>query len=171
MHDAIGTRRICARLFALAASSYHYVTGYCPWSHVGHVLVSNAPVPSASPDGELKEEGEEHPAKLARRWYAPDTANIRSATEIRPLSAPVGRWEASYHEGQRSGQRGSREGTCEARGRSPTMNHASTRHSDRQRSPVRRMGRVCVSHRTKASPAQLAPCAGNTAVNDEVRRA
>ena len=107
----------------------------------------------------------------AGRWYAPDTADIRPATEIRPLSAPVGRWEASHHEKQRSGQRGSREGSCEARGRSPTMNYASTRHSDRQRSPVRRMGRVCVSHRTKASPAQLAPCAGNTAANDKVQRA
>ena len=53
-HDAIGTRRICARLFALAASPYHYVTGYCSWSHAGHVFVSNAPVSSAWPDGELR---------------------------------------------------------------------------------------------------------------------
>ena len=34
-HDAIGTRRICTRFFALAASSYHYLTGYCFWSHAG----------------------------------------------------------------------------------------------------------------------------------------
>ena len=53
-HDAIGTRRICTRFFALAASSYHCLTRYCFWSHAGHVLVSYAPVPSASPDGELK---------------------------------------------------------------------------------------------------------------------
>jgi len=53
-HDAIGTRRICTRFFALAASSYDYLTGYCSWPHAGHVLVSYAPVPSASPDGELK---------------------------------------------------------------------------------------------------------------------
>jgi len=49
-HDAIGTRPICTRFFALAASLYHYLTGYCFWSHAGHVLVSYAPVPSASPD-------------------------------------------------------------------------------------------------------------------------
>ena len=164
-HDAIGTRRICTRFFALATSSYQYLTGYCFWSHAGHVLVSNAPVPSASPDGELKQEGKEHPAKPARRWYAPDTANIRRATEIRPLSAPVGRWAASHCEGQRSGESGSGGGSCEARGRSPTMTDASIRHSERQRSPVRRTCRVCVSHRTKASPAQLAPCAENTAVS------
>ena len=53
-HDAIGTRRICTRFFALAASSHHYLTGFCFSSHAGHVLVSYAPVPSASPDGELK---------------------------------------------------------------------------------------------------------------------
>ena len=50
-------RRICARLFALATSSYQYLTGYCFWSHAGHVLVSYCPVPSASPAGELKFEG------------------------------------------------------------------------------------------------------------------
>ena len=53
-HDAIGTRRICTRFFAPAASSYNCLTGFCFWSHAGHVLVSYAPVPSASPDGELK---------------------------------------------------------------------------------------------------------------------
>ena len=52
-HDATGKRRICTRIFALAASSYHYLTGYCFWSHAGHAFVSNAPVPSAWPDGEL----------------------------------------------------------------------------------------------------------------------
>jgi hypothetical protein len=46
----------------------------------------------ASPDAELKQEGEEHPAKPGGRWYAPETADIRPATEIRPLSAPVGRF-------------------------------------------------------------------------------
>ena len=49
-----GTKRICARRFALAASSYHWLTGYCFWSHADHAFVSNAPVPSASPDGELR---------------------------------------------------------------------------------------------------------------------
>ena len=44
----------CARFFALAVSSYHYLTGYCFWLHAGHVLVSHAPLPSASPDRELK---------------------------------------------------------------------------------------------------------------------
>ena len=53
-HDAIGTRRICTRFFALAASSYHYLTGCCFWPHAGHVFVSNAPVPSGGSDGELK---------------------------------------------------------------------------------------------------------------------
>jgi hypothetical protein len=43
--------------FALAASSHHYLTIYGFWWHAGHVLVSYAPVPSASPDGELKYEG------------------------------------------------------------------------------------------------------------------
>jgi hypothetical protein len=64
--------------------------------------------------------------------------DIRTATEIRPLSAPVGRLAASHHEGRRSGESGSEGGSCEARGRSPTMNYASTRHSVRQRWPVRR---------------------------------
>jgi hypothetical protein len=43
--------------FALAASPYHYLTGYGFWSHADHVLVSYAPVPLTSPDGELKYEG------------------------------------------------------------------------------------------------------------------
>jgi hypothetical protein len=51
---AIGTIGICTRFFALAVSPYHYLTAYCSWSHAGHVLVSYVPVPSASPDGELK---------------------------------------------------------------------------------------------------------------------
>ncbi len=50
-HDATGKRRICARLFALEATSYHCLTGHCFWSPAGHAFVSNAPVPSASPDG------------------------------------------------------------------------------------------------------------------------
>jgi hypothetical protein len=85
-------------------------------------------------------------------------ADIRTATEIRPLSAPVGRLAASHYEGQRSGESTSRGGTCEARGRSPTMTDARILHSDRQRSPVRRTCRVCVAHLTTASPAQLALC-------------
>ena len=65
---------------------------------------------------------------------------------------------ASHYEGQRSGESGSRGGTCEARGRSPTMTDASTRHSDRQRSPVRRTCRVCVSHLNNSQPSQLVLC-------------
>jgi hypothetical protein len=84
-HDAICTRRICTQFFALpvAASSYRYLRltglGYCFWSHAGDVLVSYAPVPWASPDGEvnLKEQGQEHPAKPGGRSYSPNTANTR----------------------------------------------------------------------------------------------
>ena len=115
-------RGICTRFFALAASSYHRLTGYCFWSHAGHGcarVIRACAVGIARRGAQTGRLG----APCKTGWALVLTQHCGyEASDMNPPSLgarrPFSELLAALHcEGQRSGESGSRGGSCEARGR------------------------------------------------------
>ena len=113
----LGAWHVCARchrnqtnlhaIFALAASPYHFLTGHRFWSHACRPrarVIRACAVGIARQGAQIGRLGA--PCKAGRALVLADSASIRLARRIRPLSAPVGRLAASHYEGQRRGSRG-----------------------------------------------------------------